>query len=85
MVHMNGTGFNDLWNGYDKADDALYELVEAFARIEFNARDYYPKDAGAWERAMDERCEINAKMRDIQSYLNAIRGSLDEQRPKSKP
>ena len=80
MVHLNGTGFKDLWNGYEKADDALFGMIESFGQIEFNARDYYVKGPESWGKARDERCAINLKLKEIQCYLNAIRGSLDEQR-----
>ena len=83
-VHMNGTSHKDLTEGYEKADDALRDFIEAFGGIEFNARDYYVQGPETYTQAREERMAINQKLRDIQDYLNAIRISLYDQTPKSR-
>jgi hypothetical protein len=83
-VHMNGTGFTDLWDGYTAADDALRTLVKTFGNIEFNARDYYVQGPDAWCKARDERTEINRNLHAMQEYLNTIRMALDSQRPRER-
>jgi hypothetical protein len=83
-VHMNGTGFDMLWEGYDAADDKLIELRDAFGQIEFNARDYYVQGPDAWNKAVEERQAINQKIRDIKDYLDEHRQALDSQRPANR-
>ena len=83
-VHLNGTGFDSLWQGYDEADDKLIELRDTFGQIEFNARDYYPQGPDAWNKAVDERQAINQKIRDIKNYLDEHRQALDSQRPANR-
>ena len=83
-VHMNGSGFDSLWDGYDAADDKIIELRDAFGKIEFNARDYYPQGPDAWNKAVDERQAINQKIRDIKNYLDEHRIALDSQRPANR-
>lgn len=51
-VHMNGTGLETLQVGYNAVDDALYDLTEAWGRVEFNPRDYYVQGPDAWDKAL---------------------------------
>lgn len=76
MVHMNGTGIKDLRGGYDEAAGALSDFIDAYGRIEFNARDYYPMGPDAWGKAADARSAINLKLREIREYLDAHREHL---------
>ena len=75
-IHLNGTSRQTLAQGYDAADDALYEFINAFGAIEFNARDYYVQGPEAWSAARDARDEINRKIRDIKQYIDAHRELL---------
>jgi hypothetical protein len=81
-IHSNGTSHKDLTEGYEKADDALHEFIDAFGNIEFNARDYYVQGPDAYPQARDERMAINQKIREMKSYLYEIRMSLYSQSPK---
>ena len=83
-VHLNGTGFLNLWTEYENVAKAHRELERAFDRVEFNARDYYVQGPDAWTKARDERFAIQQKMRDIKDYLDEIRLALDDQRPKER-
>ena len=74
-VHMGGTSRKDLQEGYSNAALELENFIEAWGRIEFNARDYYVVD-GAWTKARDERDAMNAKLRDVRNYLQAIQEHL---------
>ena len=80
-VHMNGTSFKMLFDGYDEAADKLSDFTDAFGNIEFNARDYYVQDADAYTKARDERSAICAKIREIKDYLDKHLEHLDDQRP----
>ena len=75
-IHLNGTSRETLAEGYDAAEDALYDLIQAFGRIEFNARDYYVQGPTAWTAAVEARQEINRKIRDIKEYIHAHRELL---------
>ena len=79
LLHSNGTGAKMLSDGYDEADVALNELEEKFGRIEFNARDYYPKGMDTWNQAVNERTVILEKIREIKEYLDAQRISIYDQ------
>jgi hypothetical protein len=75
-IHLNGTSRETLAEGYDAAEDALYDLIQAFGGIEFNARDYYVQGPTAWTAAVEARQEINRKIRDIREYIHAHRELL---------
>lgn len=75
-IHSNGTGVQTLRAGYDAAADALHVFVEAWGQIEFNARDYYIQGPDAYTAARDERDAMNAKIRDVRTYLDTIREHL---------
>jgi hypothetical protein len=80
-VHMNGTSFKMLFDGYDNAADKLREFTDTFGAIEFNARDYYVQNSEAYTKARDERSAICAKIREIKDYLDKHLEHLDDQRP----
>jgi hypothetical protein len=73
---MNGTGLKTLREGYDLADDKLHDFLEAWQRMEFNARDYYTQGPEHWQKATEARQEINAKLREVKGYLDAHREHL---------
>jgi hypothetical protein len=79
LVHMNGTGIKTLTEDYDNAGDALHTFIDAWERMEFNARDYYPHGPEAWTQARDARDAINAKIREIEQYIDAHREHLYDQ------
>lgn len=46
LVHMNGTGREDLLDGYRKAWEALSKAKEALQATSPHGRDYYPLEDG---------------------------------------
>jgi hypothetical protein len=76
LVHMNGTGKATLCDDYDAASEALRDFIDAWGKMEFNSRDYYPLGPDAWGKARDARDEINRKIRDIDEYIDAHRAHL---------
>lgn len=54
-LHLNGTGREGLQRDYQAAYKALVAFRDAFAAIEFNARDYYPQGNQAYYQARSER------------------------------
>lgn len=55
MIHLNGTGAETLRDGYLNARASLMDALEAMQKIEFNARDYYTQEEGAWSAALAEQ------------------------------
>ena len=70
-IHSNGTSRESLREDYFTAALALEDFITRWGQVEFNARDYYVAD-GAWSKALEEREAINAKIRDIRTYLETI-------------
>lgn len=81
-VHMNGTSYKMLIQGYEDAYFALKTFTKAFGHIEFNARDYYMQGPEAWDAAVDARIEMNEKIRDLMKYVEDHLENLFEQAPK---
>jgi len=75
-IHRNGTSKRMLTVCYDDAGDKLHEFVEAWRGIEFNSRDYYPQGPYAWQKALDEREAMNAKIHEVMDYIFEIRKHL---------
>lgn len=71
VVHLNGTGRRTLIEDYENASSAVLSAIDSVANIEFNARDYYVAEPGAWEVARDQRTAILLKLREVQHYLDA--------------
>lgn len=78
-VHLNGTGYKDLWEGYEAAYEAVRAAQEALGKIEFNARDYYVQDADAFTKARDHRYEQCKALAQVEEYLLQHLLSLQEQ------
>jgi hypothetical protein len=70
IIHLNGTSRSALYEGYEKAYGDLYNAVESLKAVEFNSRDYYPKE-GSWETALHEREAVFNKLSECLSYLYA--------------
>ena len=78
-VHLNGTGYKDLWNGYEAAYEAVRAAQEALGKVEFNARDYYVQDADAFTKARDHRYEQRQALANVEEYLLQHLLSLQKQ------
>lgn len=76
-VHINGTSKDAITRSYDEACDALRAFSEAWDRIEFNPRDYYP--AGNWDEALAARQKIETMLREIRDYISDHREHLYDQ------
>jgi hypothetical protein len=80
VIHLNGTSAAELLADYSAADDAFFEFVEAWGRIQFNSRDYYPRGPEHFEAARDHREEISRKIAEIREYLTAHLIAISDQR-----
>lgn len=69
LIHMNGNSGTVLGNEYLEALRALTAFTNAFYKIEFHARDYYPLGVESWNLARSQRQEIKKKMTEIREYL----------------
>lgn len=78
-VHLNGTGYKDLYAGYEAAYHAVRAAQEAIGNIEFNARDYYVQGPEAWSKAQDHRIEQRQALANVEEYLLQHLLSLQEQ------
>lgn len=70
-----------LIEGYEEAHYALNQAVDAFCKVEFNARDYYPiedgwTDATAWRRSMREK--LNEVSEYLEKHMTSIQDQQDE-------
>ena len=78
-VHSNGTGYQDLWSGYEAAYNAVRDAHQVLRQVEFNARDYYVQDADAFTKARDHRIEQQQALAQVEEYLLQHLISLQEQ------
>jgi hypothetical protein len=81
-IHLNGTPADILIEGYTEAYVKAQELLDAFSRIEFNARDYYVQSPEAFEEARKEFTErymqvkqIGLEMLTIIEHIQDTRGN----------
>jgi hypothetical protein len=70
-IHLNGTGRDTLLRDYSEAYTQLIKFRDAFARIEFNARDFYVQGSDAFPRARSARDELRLRIGQLMEYLEA--------------
>jgi hypothetical protein len=54
LIHTNGTCADDLLANQCDIARAMCDAIEVMAANGPHARDYYPLEAGAWERAKEQ-------------------------------
>jgi alkyl hydroperoxide reductase subunit AhpF len=79
-VHLNGTGFTNLRDGYAAAYDAIDKAIEALAKAELNARDFYVQGPGAYCEARKERDLAFAKLRSARKYVGEMLVGICDQK-----
>lgn len=70
-IHLNGTSRQMLASGYHEAYRKLIEFRDAFASIEFNARDYYVQGPEAFSQARADRDTQFHRIGELMNYLEA--------------
>jgi hypothetical protein len=80
-LHLNGTGKNDLRDGYADAYDAIDKAIEALANAELNGRDFYPQGPGAYSQARSERDAAFAQLRQAHQYVGEMLMGICDQMP----
>jgi len=79
LIHMNGNDGQVLLEEYQKAMDAAITLRDAFSKIEFHPRDYYPLGADHYDNAKTQRLEVIKMLNDIDGYLTGHAINIYEQ------
>lgn len=81
-IHMNGTGKETLEREYEAAAEALENFTQKFQSITCHPRDYYVQEDGQanYQKAVNERREIFAKLREIDAYITEVRLHLHDQK-----
>lgn len=69
MIHLNGSSAQSLEKEYSAAWDAVDKAKEALAKIDHNARDYYPISNEAFHTARQQRREQFSKLNGVLEYL----------------
>ena len=70
-IHLNGTGARSLADEYRAFWPALDKAAAALQNATCNARDFYPQEPGAYERACKERQEAFRNLARLQVYAEA--------------
>jgi len=71
-IHLNGTSADMLFEGYEEARQAVIEARTKLEAVEFNSRDYYVQGPGVWNKAVDERRAMYAKLNSVEADLLEI-------------
>jgi hypothetical protein len=79
-VHLNGTGFTTLRDGYAAAYDAIDKAMEALGNAELNGRDFYVQGSAAYSQARAERDTAFAKLREAHSYVGEMLVGICDQK-----
>jgi len=79
LIHSNGNSGQTLLDEYSKAMEVVINLREAFGKIEFHPRDYYPLGMDQYDNAKAQRMEILNKLNDIDGYLTGHAINIYEQ------
>lgn len=72
MVHLNGTGQDDLVDAYSDAAFAVDAAIDMLAKTGPNGRDYYPLGPESLERANREHRSRIKRLHDVKSELEAL-------------
>ena len=67
-IHLNGTGAQNLEEEYRAVRRAVSAASDALQAATCNARDFYPQEPGAWQRARDERAEAFRLLQLVSNY-----------------
>jgi hypothetical protein len=79
-VHLNGTSYNNLFDGYAAALSAIDHAIDALARAESNGRDFYPQGPEAFRQHRQERQEAFDHLRAAHKHAEEILAGICEQR-----
>jgi hypothetical protein len=80
-VHMNGTGWKDLYEECAAASHAISDAMSALQKAAPNGRDYYVQAAGAIGTAIDQHWDRLKRLRAVKAELDYILMAISEQEP----
>ena len=73
VIHMNGTGAEDLMAGYENIYDCIIKLQAAMEKCIVHGRDYYPldedHDGDSYRAAWNERYKHSKAVNDFNHYI----------------
>lgn len=78
-IHLNGTPADRLLEQYTTAYVKAQELLDALGQIDFNARDYYVQEPGAFEVAREESVARYQAVKQIRSEMQDFILAIQEQ------
>ena len=68
-IHMNGSGEDRLRRQYNELFEAVSEVyIKLLYDVDFHERDYYPLGEEAWDKACQERGEVEKAMSKVYQY-----------------
>jgi len=79
LVHLNGSGMNNLIDGLCGASQALNGAYEVMRRICPNGRDYYPLGSVAMSKAEYEHRSRLERLDAIKAEIDAIAEAIADQ------
>jgi len=79
-VHLNGTSYTDLRDGYAAAYDAIDKAISALAQAELNGRDFYMQEPNAYSRARAERKAALDDLWSAYSYVGEMLAGICDQK-----
>lgn len=79
-IHLNGTPRQMLEDGYLAAYSSVLKAMADFAKIELNARDYYPQGGEAFPEAVAQAGRAWDHLDACKTYLGTIINHLMDQR-----
>jgi hypothetical protein len=68
-IHLNGTGAANLEAEYRAVRQTVDGATRLLEQATCNARDFYPQEPGAWQRARDERAEAFRLLQLVSNYV----------------
>ena len=80
-IHLNGTGYDTLYEEYNAAYDAVKKAIEVMYDTTCNGRDYYVQGGSAYYRARDERQAAIDKLSKVKDYLAEVLVGIIDQKP----
>jgi hypothetical protein len=87
-IHLNGTGAGAMEAEYRAVRQAVGEATRLLEQATCNARDFYPQEPGAWQRARDERTEAFRLLQLVSDYAEQWEAhaadALQEQRIRNR-
>lgn len=83
-VHMNGTGADDLVEGFCEGYRAIGEAMETLAKHGPNGRDYYPQGPEAVSAAIAEHRDRLQRLDTLRAELLELAEHVQNVRPKPR-